>query len=126
MFSFSGVPPGTYTLALRAVNASGASASSNAVTLTFPAPCSGPPLAPSSFLAYRDGSTIFVTWEPPTSGPAPIGYVLNVTGSLAVSIPTTARSLNGTVGPGIYTIGVVSTNPCGASGGTMVQTVVVP
>ena len=41
--TFASVPPGTYTLALRAQNGAGSSAPSNALTLTFPTPCSGPP-----------------------------------------------------------------------------------
>ena len=57
-FSFAGVPPGTYTFTLRALNASGSSQPSSPVTLTFPGPCSGPPLAPSGFIAYKVGSTI--------------------------------------------------------------------
>ena len=50
-FSFNGIPPGTYTFALRATNAAGTSAPSNAVTLTFPTGCSGLPLSPANFLA---------------------------------------------------------------------------
>ena len=88
-FTFSGVPAGTYTLSLRASNGTGAGGSSNAVTLTFPGPCSGAPLPPTNFLAYKSGTTIFVVWDPPTGGPAATGYVLNVSGSLSGSFPTT-------------------------------------
>ena len=38
-FTFNGVPGGTYTFSVRAVNAFGSSASSNPVTLSFPIPC---------------------------------------------------------------------------------------
>lgn len=125
-FSFNGVPPGTYTLSLRAVNAAGVSGSSNAVTLTFPQPCSGPPLAPSNFLAYRVGNTLNVMWDPAASGPAPASYMLNVTGSVVASIPTPSRALSGGVGPGSYSFSVVAINACGSSEATEVQTVVVP
>ena len=74
--------------------------SSNAVTLTFPGPCSGAPLPPTNFLAYKSGTTIFVVWDPPTGGPAATGYVLNVSGSLSGNFPTTGRALSGTVGAG--------------------------
>jgi hypothetical protein len=125
-FSFAGVPAGTYTFALRAANAAGMSAASAPVTLTFPGPCSGPPLAPSRFLAYRIGNTISVIWDPAATGPAPTGFVLNVTGSFVVSVPTPSRSLSGGVGPGTYNLSVVALNPCGPSAPTEVQTVIVP
>jgi Bacterial Ig domain len=125
-FSFAGVPPGTYTFALRAVNAAGMSAPSAPVTLTFPFPCSGPPLTPSGFLAYRIGNTISVIWDPATTGPAPTLFRLNVTGSFVVSVPTPSRSLSGGVGPGTYNLSVVALNPCGPSAPTELQTVIVP
>ena len=70
-FQFNGVPGGTYTLSLRAINGAGSSPSSNAITLSFPSPCTGAPLPPSNFLAYRVGRTLVVVWDPATSGPAP-------------------------------------------------------
>ncbi len=62
--SFPGVPGGTYTLTVRETNATGTSAPSNAVTLTFPGPCSGAPLAPINFLAYKVGNTVHLVWDP--------------------------------------------------------------
>jgi hypothetical protein len=125
-FSASSAPPGTYTFRLRAHNAGGASAFSNAATVTIPSPCAGPPEAPTSMLAYRIGTTAFVVWEPPASGPAVSSYVLNVTGSFTGSIPTTRRSLSGEAGTGSYTMGIVAVNPCGSSPSTPTQTIVVP
>jgi hypothetical protein len=126
-FQFNGVPGGTYTLALRAVNAAGSSGPSNPVALSFPSPtCSGAPLQPSNFLAYRIGRTIFVVWDPAAIGPAPTSYVLNVSGSFVGSFGTAGRSLSGTVGPGTYLINVGAQNACGASAVTATQTVVVP
>jgi hypothetical protein len=125
-FTFDGVPAGTYTLSLRATNASGASGPSNAVTLTFPGPCSGAPLPPINFLAYKTGTTIFVVWDPPTGGPAATGYVLNVNGSLIGSFPTSGRALSGTVGAGTYDLSVTATNACGAGSATPPQTVTIP
>ncbi len=125
-FVFNGVPPGTYTLSLRAINAAGASASSNAVTLAFPQPCSGPPEPPSNFLAYRVGNTLNVIWDPAAVGTAPTSYVVNVSGSFAASIPTPTRSLSGGVGPGSYSSSVAAVNACGTSAPTAVQTIVVP
>ncbi|HUE85965.1 MAG TPA: hypothetical protein VMO26_07780 [Vicinamibacterales bacterium] len=123
---FAGVPNGTYTLTLRARGMRGFSPPSNPVTVTFPGPCSGPPLTPTNLLAYRVGNTVFVDWTPAESGPAPTAYLLNVTGSFVGSFPTAARAMSGTVGAGTYTLSVAATNACGASAATAPQTVVVP
>ena len=99
--TFANVPTGTYIVALRAQNAAGTSAPSNAVTLTFPSPCSGPPGVPTDVRVYQDGPSVEVAWAPGATGPAPTSYVLIVTGSAAV-------------------------NACGASAGTAPRMVVVP
>jgi len=125
-FSFAGVPPGTYTLSLRAINAAGASPSSNPVTLAFPGACSGVPQAPTNLLGYRVGNTVFVVWDPPAAGPAPTNYVLNVSGTLSGSFGTAIRSMSGTVGSGSYSLSVVATNPCGVGAPTPATVVVVP
>lgn len=125
-FSFAGVPAGTYTLALRSRNAAGVSQLSQSLTLTFPGACSGTPLAPTEVLATRSGRRITVMWEPPASGPAPSGYVLQVTGGYNGNLTTGARTLAGDVGPGTYNLSVIATNACGQSTGTPVQTIVVP
>jgi Bacterial Ig domain len=125
-FNFNNVPPGTYTLSLRAFNAAGTSTPSNPVTLTFPLPCQGPPETPSNFLAYRVGNTLIVLWDPAATGTAPTSYLVNVTGASIASIPTPTRSLSGGVGPGSYTLSVVAVNACGGSAPTAVQTVIVP
>jgi hypothetical protein len=125
-FSFSPVPSGSYTLSVRAANASGTSAPSAPITLTFPSACSGVPLAPAGFLAYRVGRRVSVVWEPGASGPAPTGFLLSVTGSLAADVPTTGRTLSGDVPAGTYHLSVRATNACGSSPLTPAQTVVVP
>jgi Tol biopolymer transport system component len=124
--SFAGVPPGTYTLTLRAINAGGSSGPSTAATLTVPGACSGPPLVPAELRAYREGRIVNVAWLPGASGPAPTAYVLLVTGSETVSIVTTGRAVSAAAGPGTYTLSVVAANACGASAGTPAQQVVVP
>lgn len=125
-FAFAGVPNGTYTLALRATNAGGASPASNPVTVTFPGACSGAPRAPANFLGYKIGNTVFVQWDSPAAGPAPTGYVLNATGDVVGSAVTPGRSMSGTVGPGTYNLTVMATNPCGTSPASPVQVVTVP
>ena len=125
--SFTGVPSGTYTLSVRAVNAAGVSSPSNSVTITSPTvECSGVPGTPTSLLAYNIGQTIYVVWDAAASGAAPTAFVLNVTGSFTGSFSTTDRTLSGVVAPGSYSLSVVATNPCGSSAATRVQTVVIP
>ncbi len=125
-FSFPGVPAGTYTLSVSAVNGTGVSAPSIPVTLTFPAACSGPPNVPANYVFYKNGSTVYLLWDPPASGPAPTSYSLNVVGTYAGDVPTTARSLSATVPPGSYSIRVFALNACGSSAPTSAQTVSVP
>jgi hypothetical protein len=123
--TFNGVPNGTYTFALRARNATGTSGASNSVTLTFPGVCSGAPAAPPNFLAYKIGNTLYLVWDPATTGPAPSTYIVNATGPVSGSFPTTARALSGVVPPGTYNLSITSQNACG-SATTPVQTITIP
>lgn len=122
-FSFSPVPAGSYTLSVRAANDAGTSAPSNRVTLTFPSACSGAPLAPIRFLAYRVGRRVSVVWDPAASGPAPTAFVLSVTGSIVAEVPTAERTVSGEVPAGSYELRVRAVNACGSSPATPVQTV---
>jgi CHRD domain/RTX calcium-binding nonapeptide repeat (4 copies) len=123
---FPVVPGGTYTVSLRAANASGVSGSSNAITLSVPGPCSGPPSPPENFLAYKIGNRIHVIWNPASTGPASTGYVLIVSGPFSINFPTTFRALSGVVPAGTYNLSVLAANTCGFSAPTPAQTVVVP
>jgi probable HAF family extracellular repeat protein len=125
-FGAGGVPAGTYTLKLWAVNAGGISGPSNQVVVTVPGACSGPPLQPTSFLAYAIGRTIFVIWDPPTTGPAAVSYELMVGGAFVGRFPTAGRALSGTVAPGSYDLSVVAQNACGSSSATPTQAVTIP
>ena len=126
-FTFSGVPPGTYSFAVRASNATGTSAASAPVTLTFPGTCSGAPAAPRNYLFYRVGNTVSLLWDPPDTGPAASAYVLNVTGAFVGPVPVGAsRSLSAAVPAGTYTVSVTALNACGSSSATAAQSVTVP
>lgn len=124
--SVTGVPPGTYTLRLGAVNAGGVSPASDPITVTMPSACSGAPEAPSNVLGYRIGNIVSIVWDPPLTGPAAASYVLNVTGSFVDSFATASRSLSGQVGAGSYTVSVTAVNQCGSSPASPPQTIVVP
>jgi len=125
-FGAAGVPPGTYTITARATNAAGSSAASNPVTLTFPAACSGAPQSPANFVAYNVGATLFLAWDTAASGPAPTGYLLNVSGAFVGAVPTGARAISAPVPAGTYNFSVVATNACGSSSPTAVRTVTMP
>jgi hypothetical protein len=124
-FSYAGVPPGTYTLSVRAVNATGSSGSSNPVTLTFPAMCTAPAM-PTNLSAAKSGNTVTVAWDLPAAGAAPTGYQLIISGAFVGTIPLTTRTISAVAAPGTYTLSVVATNSCGASPGTAATTLVVP
>lgn len=125
-FSLSGVPAGTYTLAIRALNSAGSSAASNAITLAFPGVCAGVPEPPANFLAYNIGHFVRVLWDAPSSGAAPSTYVLHLTGAVAGSVPLTGDGIAAIAGTGTYHFSLQGMNACGASGTTQAQTIVVP
>lgn len=127
--AFPGVPGGTYKLRLRAVNAAGISAPSNAFEGTSPSPsCTPavPPSTPERFLAYAVGNRLFVQWDSPPDFAAPTSYQLQVTGSFVGNLPTAARALSGIAPPGSYNLAVRALTPCAPSEPTAVQTVVIP
>ena len=124
-FSFSGVPSGTYTFAVRAVNVIGTSIASNAVTLTFPGACTTPQ-TPASFLLSKQSDTVSAFWSLPASGAAPTVYVLTVSGAINETFSVTERTASGRVAPGTYTISVSAANACGASAPTPARTITIP
>ena len=125
-FAFDNVPPGTYSLSVRATNAFGSSGPSNLVALSFPGPCSGAPLAPANVRIYKAGFRVYVYWDPPAAGAGPLQYVLRVTGAFTGSVPTAERTLSGTVGPGTYSIGIAAANACGEGPSSVAQSISVP
>lgn len=127
-FAFAGVPPGVYTFTVRAANAAGAGPASTPVTLAFPASvCSGAPSTPARFLAYGAGSRLGLVWDPPSTGSAPSGYVVRVTGPITGDYPVgMSRVFEVPVPPGAYTFSVLATNACGASSPTAARSVIIP
>jgi predicted phage tail protein len=125
-FSFAGVPAGTYTFAVRALNAYGSSPASNAVTLTFPTACSGVPDTPTNVVVQTVGHDVSARWDAASTGAAPASYLLQVTGTFNGGLPLTARSFETTAPSGTYAISVVALNACGASTPSPARTVTVP
>lgn len=114
-FRFDGVPPGTYTFSLVAENEAGASAPSNAVTLTFPAVCTSAPAPPTAFRAWQVGPSVSIAWEPPQSGAAVDRYTVHVEGDLRLSFDTTDRLVSAPLPVGQFAVRVESVNACGRS-----------
>ena len=71
-----GVPPGTYSVRIKAVNAHGASLASNEVMLVVGATGVGPPDAPTGLTAFMAGDRITMTWSPALGGGPASGYVV--------------------------------------------------
>lgn len=124
-FDFAGVPAGTYTFAVRAVNAFGSSLPSNTVTLTFPG-CSGAPAPVDNLVAFALSGRLVIAWDPGSAGPAPTSYVIDATGSYTGSVPVVTRGVDVAVSPGSYTLRVRAVNACGTSPASAPRTVIVP
>lgn len=126
-FSFPGVPPGTYTFAVRQTGAGGSSLASTPVTLTFPGSgCAGAPQVPANFLAFKSTGSLYLSWDPPVSGPAVTGYLLNVSGSFVGSLPMAARQFSVPAPPGSFTLSIAPFNACGTGTATAGRTVNFP
>jgi hypothetical protein len=118
-FSYSGVPPGTYTLRMQAFNASGVSDLSDPVTFTSPGvTCSGIPDAPARISYAVDGMYVKLGWNSAATGAAPTSFILQIRGLLNYDAPVGAlRSIEGIVPlpPGYYEVSIVAVNACGRS-----------
>lgn len=125
-FAVQGVPPGTYTLRVRAENAAGMSAASAPVTIAVPLPCSGRPNPPTNLVAYALGGRLFISWDYGAGGVAPTGYVLTSSGAITGSVATPQRTLSGAVPSGSYSLTVAAQNACGTSAASAPVPVTVP
>lgn len=126
-FTVTGVPPGTFTFAVRALNAAGSSAASLPAFLTFPGVCSAVPQAPASVVAFVQAGVVTVLWDPPATGSPTLTYALVVSGAFSGTFGVGgSRSLSAPAPAGRYTLQVVSTNTCGVSVPSAPVTVTVP
>lgn len=118
--SFQGiVPPGTYFVRVRGVNAAGVSAPSGQVTVVVntTASCVTPPPVPTGFTAQTGGLLAALSWS---AAPGATGYVLEVgrasglvEGALGLGQVTTYQTL---APAGSYFTRLRAQNACGTSG----------
>jgi hypothetical protein len=125
-WSVAGMPNGTFTLRLRALNAAGASSQSGSVTVTAPSRTCSPPRVPSNYFATRVGNAVVLSWDPPAGGTPATTYYITVTGSYTGTFPTAGRAFSSGAPAGSYNLSVRAANACGAGPSTAFQTVVIP
>ena len=123
--SFEGVPDGTYTIRVRATGEAGTSDASAPITLSFPGRCELPEAA-EAFHVYTTGPIVTLRWNPPASGAAATGYLLNVSGPVTVSLPVSGREFISPAPAGAYTFSVTSVNTCGQGATTATRVITVP
>lgn len=93
-FTVPGVPPGTYYVRLRAVNAFGTGPASNEVLLVVGAGGNQLPDAPTNVLPFVSNGLLTLTWTSPSGGGPVTDYVVEVgsaSGSSNIATLTVAR-----------------------------------
>jgi hypothetical protein len=117
LFATSNVPPGTYYLRARAVNAFGSTVSRE-LPLSVPGGCL-PPQSPLGFSAAVGPGAVTLSWSQTiTTGIAFYQiYQLDSQGDVirTVLLPPQARSLSAAIPPGVYRVALVSGGPCGTT-----------
>jgi uncharacterized protein (DUF1800 family) len=125
-FYVAGIPNGTFTLRLRALNAAGASSQSGSVTVTAPTRNCGPPRVPANYFATRVGTAVVLSWDPPAGGTPATSYHITVSGSYTGVFPVAGSGFAANAPAGTYNLSVRAANACGAGPSTAFQTVVIP
>ena len=110
------VPPGTFYVRVRGVNALGTSGPSNEVVVSG----RGAPNRPGTPSASGTGGSVTLRWSPPSRGTAATGYVLEAGSAPGLSNLATLNVGNVTafttaVAPGTYYVRVRAVNARGAS-----------
>jgi 5-hydroxyisourate hydrolase-like protein (transthyretin family) len=119
-FTVPGVPPGTYYVRVKGVNANGAGAASNEVVLVVGAGGNGLPAVPTGLSAFMAGNRITINWTPGLGFGPVSGYVVEA-GSTSgasniatINVPTATFTFTG-VPPGFYFLRVRARNAAGVS-----------
>ncbi|MEZ5291539.1 MAG: fibronectin type III domain-containing protein [Vicinamibacterales bacterium] len=125
-------PPGTYYVRIVAVNAAGASPTSNeAVLVAQPGTCTIPS-TPLGLVASVTSGRLNVAWNAPQSGAIPTGYTIQAGTTSGASnwgtfgLPPSPTAVSGIVPSGPYFIRLFAANACGTSGASSQVSVTVP
>ncbi len=110
------VPPGTFYVRVRAVNAAGVSAPSREIIVRGP----GAPMPPANLSFTQSSTSVTLSWSPPASGPEPAGYVIEAgsqpgLADLAVLRVSAQTSYSAVAPPGTYYLRVRATSAGGRS-----------
>lgn len=124
--SVPGVFDGTFTLRLRAVNATGSSSQTGGATLRVPSKTCALPRVPMNYAAVRSGQAVVMAWDAPSGGTPATSYQILVSGTYSGVFPTPARGFAAAAPPGTYVLSVRAVNACGAGPASAFQTVVIP
>jgi large repetitive protein len=114
--------PAVFFVRVRAGNSAGVSESSNEVIVRIDTIASVPPGPPVNLTATVSGSTVSLSWQAPTRGGAPSGYIIQAGSSdlesdlanFSVGSGVTSYTATG-VGPGTYFVRVLAFNNGGVS-----------
>ncbi|MEP7116222.1 MAG: fibronectin type III domain-containing protein, partial [Acidobacteriota bacterium] len=120
-FGVGGIGDGTYWVRLRAANSAGTGPATEDLALVMRASggCAGLPQAPLFTGSTVAGNNVTLTWTPPLTGSAPVGYVL-VVGSAPglddwglVELPSPATTVSGIVASATYFVRIGARSTCG-------------
>lgn len=116
-FAATSPAPGTFFIAVRAVNADGMSPRSNEVMVTLPGGGVAPPPPPAGVTAQAAGSTVTIAWMgSPSATSYQIQASLSPSGPTIASLPVGGTSLSVPAVPaGTYYLRVIASGPGGMS-----------
>jgi hypothetical protein len=119
-FASAGIPPGTFYVRVRAVNAFGSSPPSNELRLVMTAAGVAPPLAPINTAAFMNGGLLTLTWTAAINGGPSTGYVVEAGSASGLAniaaLPVSGHSFSFTPVPnGVYFLRVRAVNAGGLS-----------
>ena len=119
-------PTGSFFVRLHATVDGVRSLPSNEIVIRVGVPLA--PSAPTGLLGLADGSTLSLVWQNPSTGGAPTGIILDVTGSLTDSfqLPLSERFTFAGVPAGTYNLAVRAFNTGGISGPSNTVTLTFP
>ena len=119
-FTSGGIPPGTFYVRVRAVNAFGSSPPSNEVTLVMTSAGVAPPDAPTNAAAFMNGGLLTLTWAAAITGGPATGFVVEAGSASGLAniatLPVSGRDFSFTPVPnGVYFLRVRAVNAGGMS-----------